>query len=904
MSRIKFRRKALYLNIAATMLFTNGVSAQNDLTQLGIEEVVVTAQKREEDMQSVPISISTLSASDIERRGVQNSQDLVGTIPNMGGFQPPGAKGNLAISLRGVSSGSPSNLSIDTAIGVYVDGFLLGKQVGSSLDVAELERVEVLRGPQGTLYGRNSTGGAVNFITRKPTGEFGGKVTGTLGSDSLWGVRASVDTPTLGTEGEGAGTLKASFGAQTRKRDGLYDEAAFNDQDYDDLDRQAYRAVLRWEPSDAVTFDYAYDKSELDENNTIVSAVGLHPLAINPATGAETSRLTALDGYIAAGNAALNFGAGPLAAAASDPTFGRWLDSVKLMREQFGNLNDPGDRPNRGTADAHSGTTADAEGHSLTVAWNFDDLGPFGAVEFKSMTGWRDVDSRNVGDLDGFDNTIAPGGAGALNDTALGAMYSFYSAQARFPESFLSLPRQSMSKLWGLVDQYGGGFFVQDASFGYEQFSQELQMVGSTDRLEYAIGFYYFEDDGSFDNYRLAVMPFGQPASTAYDNETEANAFYAQATWTPPILDDKLALTLGYRHTEETKGITYRYRDDGSSSGNGLIIPTASCTGVNQGYLCINQSYTGEVKYNSLVNGQDVYGSQFDQDFSNDSGSATLAYQITDDTNVFVRWSTGYRSGGYNGEIYNDPFEEETIEQWELGVKSDVLPGTLRLNASIFSFTYDDMQVSQIAAGPGGAATSFIGNAGKAERWGSELELQWSPLDNLLVAASWAHMDGDFEEFPAHCGTGAYANVCLETKDDALRAQSADDQLSLVTDWVFASTDWADFMAHVEVFWQDETAASALWTDTYAVRDASGATVGAYPVVYEPIMMEDRALVNARVGIENVELSNGTLRASIWGRNLTDEEYRTFGIHFPAIGPETAQYGEPLTYGVDVTYEF
>mgnify|MGYP003377691420 FL=1 len=165
-------------------------------------------------------------------------------------------------------------------------------------------------------------------------------------------------------------------------------------------------------------------------------------------------------------------------------------------------------------------------------------------------------------------------------------------------------------------------------------------------------------------------------------------------------------------------------------------------------------------------------------------------------------------------------------------------------------------------------------------------------------------MDGDFEEFPAHCGTGAYANVCLETKDDALRAQSADDQLSLVTDWVFASTDWADFMAHVEVFWQDETAASALWTDTYAVRDASGATVGAYPVVYEPIMMEDRALVNARVGIENVELSNGTLRASIWGRNLTDEEYRTFGIHFPAIGPETAQYGEPLTYGVDVTYEF
>jgi iron complex outermembrane receptor protein len=160
-----------------------------------------------------------------------------------------------------------------------------------------------------------------------------------------------------------------------------------------------------------------------------------------------------------------------------------------------------------------------------------------------------------------------------------------------------------------------------------------------------------------------------------YDNETEANAFYSQATWTPPILDDKLALTLGYRHTEETKGITYRYLDDGTSSGGGLF----SGSPLNLG---VNLDYTGELVPTP------TYGDQFDQDFSNDSGNATLAYQLSDDTNVFLRWSTGYRSGGYNGEIYNNPVEEETIEQWvgrELGVKSDVLPGQLRVNASIGS---------------------------------------------------------------------------------------------------------------------------------------------------------------------------------------------------------------------------
>ncbi|MBP8925149.1 MAG: TonB-dependent receptor [Pseudomonadales bacterium] len=892
MSRFDFRRKVLYLNIAATALFTNGAIAQSGVTALGIEEVVVTAQKREEDMQSVPISISTLSENDIERRGVQNAADLVGTIPNMGGFQPPGARGNLSISLRGVSSGSPSNLSIDTAIAVYVDGFLLGKQIASGLDVAELERIEVLRGPQGTLYGRNSTGGAVNFITKKPTGEFGGKITGSVGSDSLWGLKTSMDTGTLGTDGEGAGTLKASFGAQTRQRDGLYGQGSPVNQDYDDTDRQAYRVALRWEPTDTVTFDYAYDKSKLDENNTVVSLTGLTPLALNPATGATTSRLTALDGYIQAGDYALNYGAGPLAAAASDPTFGRWLDSVKATRNDFTHLNQSGDRPSRGNSDAPSGTTADSEGHSLTVTWDFDELGALGAVEFKSMTGWRNTDSRNIGDLDGTDNTIAPGGSGALNDSALGAFYQLYAAQNQFPASFLSFPRATMEKLWGLVDQYGGGGFVQDANFGYEQFSQELQMVGSTERLEYAIGYYYFEDNGKFDNYRLAATPVGGTLSSAYDNETEANAFYVQGTWTPPILDDRLAITLGYRHTEETKGVTYRYLDDGASTGDGLFIPTASCAGLDQAYLCVNQNYTGD-----LVQTPE-YGDKFDQQFSNDSGSATVAYQVTDTTNVFVRWSNGYRSGGYNGEIYNNPFEEETIEQWELGVKSDILPGTLRVNASIFSYIYDDLQVSQISVNPAGQPTSYITNAGKAERWGSELEVQWSPLDNLLVAASWSHMDGDYDEYPALCGTGAYADVCINTNDLALRGVSPDDSLSLITDWVFASTDWADFMAHVEVFWQDKTTGAALWTNNYAVPG------GTYPVVYDNPMFKDRAIVNARIGIENVELSSGTLRASIWGRNLTDEEYQNFAINFGSLGPITEQFGEPLTYGLDVTYEF
>jgi iron complex outermembrane receptor protein len=889
MNNVNHHRKALFVGImgASALLLAEGTMAQDDVTDLGIEEMVVTAQKREENVQAVPISISTLSANDIERRGVQSSSDLVGTIPNMGGFQPPGAKGNVAVTMRGVSSGSPSNLSLDTAIGVYIDGVILGKQVGSALDVAEIERIEVLRGPQGTLYGRNSTGGAVNFITKKPTGEFGGKITGTVGSEGLWAYKANVDTPAIGTEGEGLGTLAASGGVQGRERDALHSNRVPGGEDLDDIDREAYRAALRWDATEAITIDYSYDHSELDEANPAQITVGMNPAAVRPT---EVSRVSALQGYVAAGNAGLA-GAGPLAvAAAGDPTFGRWLNSAKATLDALQNDIGDGSRRSYAYSDSDSGSVNESDGHNLTGTWQVDDLGALGSVEFKSITGYREVEARNIGDLDGLDNTIAAGGAGALNDPTLGQMFQFYGFQSQFPAALLQYPRAAMATLWSQIDQNGnGGYFIQDARFEYDQFSQELQMVGSTERLEYAVGLYYFEDDGSFDNLRRAAIPLGGVLSTAYDNDTEATAFYTQFTWTPPVLDDKLALTLGYRRTEEEKGITYRYLDDGASTGNGLFL--RPCSGLQQASFCVNPNYSTDLRPTP------TYGDKFDQKFSNDSGSATVAYQLTDDTNVFLRWSSGYRSGGYNGEIYNNPFEEETIEQYEFGVKSDILPGTLRVNASIFEFEYDDLQTSQIAVSSTGQLTSFIGNAGQAERWGAEVEVQWSPLDDLLVALSYAHMDGDFEEFPPVCG-GPTGSNCIDADNLAQRAQSPDDSASLVTDWVFARTEWAEFMAHVELFWQDETAAAALWSGTY------GTAPNTVPYVFPDIMLDDRIVVNARLGIENVELGGGTLRSSLWVRNAFDEDYPSYGFSFLTGGPILEQYAEPRTYGLDVTWEF
>ena len=866
------------------------VQAQAGATSLVLEEVVVTAQKREETAQDVPISITALSESDLERRGVQNVGDMINTIPNMGGYEAPGGKGNVSFSLRGIGSGSPSNLSVDPANAMYLDGVYIGKQIGSALDAAEIERIEVLRGPQGTLYGRNSTGGAINFITRKPTGEFGGKFTGTVGDNGLWAGKGTIFTGTLGDVSQGLGALSASFGYHRRERDELYDNTNSRFDDFEDLDREGYRLALRWDVNENLTVDYAYDHSELNEKATAQAFVGITPLAIDPVTGEETSRTDVLSqfnvGVISPGLAQMNQFA-PVFGLSPDLTADRYAGSSAATLDLLSNPGN-GSRPNRASSDINTFTDNEVDGHNLTIALGFDDLGFLGSVEFKSITGYREIENRNFGDLDGTDNSLNDQGIGAINDSTLGiltAMYgeelALFGAMAGNPDLIPALTplyndlQQSIGDMWGLIDEFGGAYFNQDAHVDYEQWSQELQMVGTTDRLEYAVGLYYFSDEGKRRGTQLAAQPIGGRTAPGYDNETEAWAAYAQTTYRPQILDDRLAITLGYRYTQEDKEIKYLYESAGTPILPGPLAP---------GTWRTNPDYTGELM---PVPGR--YNVSDDEDFDNSSGNVTLAYDVSDSTNAFVRWARGYRSGGFNGEVFGDGFDEETIDMWEVGVKSDVIPAVLRINASLFTYTYDDQQVSQITVDENLQTTSFIGNAGKSERWGAEVEAQWLPLDDLMVAVSYAHMDGDFDDYATLEGATTTINA-----DDLAKRGSPDNQVSVITDWVFARTDWAEFLAHVEVFWQSQSYAAALWTGTYSNE----------PVVFDQIKLDERTIVNARLGIENVDLGSGTLRASLWARNAFDQDYPTFGVNFASLGLITEQYGEEATFGLDITYEF
>lgn len=227
----------------------------------GLEEVVVTAQRREENLQRVPIAVSSFEGNELERMRVQTVEDLALKTPNF--TLVPQASGNTTygIAMRGLAL-TDSVITADSPVGIYVDGVVISKMAGGVFDFVDLERVEVLRGPQGTLYGRNTPAGAINLVSRKPSGDFGAEVQVGIGNYSLREARFGLDTGAakLGT----LGTLSARISGRFLERDGWARDLSIN-SDLDSRSRSAGRIALRWDVNDLTRIDYSFDKIDIDE---------------------------------------------------------------------------------------------------------------------------------------------------------------------------------------------------------------------------------------------------------------------------------------------------------------------------------------------------------------------------------------------------------------------------------------------------------------------------------------------------------------------------------------------------------------------------------------------------------------------------------------------------------------
>lgn len=254
-----------------------------------LEEITITAQKRQEPLQQVPLAVSALTARDLETQRVDNPMDLANALPSLVMAPFIGNRAAPNMTIRGMGN-IDAQITKDGANGIYIDGVPVGRMIGLAADIADLERVELLRGPQGTLYGRNTTGGAINFITAKPEKDFSFEQGLTLGNAGAWASRTRVNLPL-------AENLHTRLAYLRSAADGWVDNTnrVLPDQtDFNRDDKEAVRWALRLLASERLTADLSLDQSRMTYGNVFFqsAAVPGRQESVLPAKGLSPSRVS------------------------------------------------------------------------------------------------------------------------------------------------------------------------------------------------------------------------------------------------------------------------------------------------------------------------------------------------------------------------------------------------------------------------------------------------------------------------------------------------------------------------------------------------------------------------------------------------------------------------------------
>lgn len=269
-------RRALLLAATASIALTAPAlaqtqSAQDQIARAGLEEIVVTAEKRESSLQETPVAISVLSAGDLQQRGVFRVNDLAaGVVPSLRIVPFAGRASALTIGMRGIVPFDATQMSRDPSVGIYADGVYLGRVQGLGTELYDVERIEVLKGPQGTLFGRNSVGGAVSIVTRKPTGELGLRQTIGYGNYDAKRAVTHLDLPRFAN-------FSVKIDAVYSDRDGYVENTEPDQWDWGRYERKGVRGSLLWEPTDTVSLLYAAEISKDASTPTYGQLLELFP---------------------------------------------------------------------------------------------------------------------------------------------------------------------------------------------------------------------------------------------------------------------------------------------------------------------------------------------------------------------------------------------------------------------------------------------------------------------------------------------------------------------------------------------------------------------------------------------------------------------------------------------------
>jgi iron complex outermembrane receptor protein len=668
----------------------------------GLQEIVVTAQKRTQSIQDVPISITAFTAGTLETKGITDLQGLSALAPNVNldaGSPFSGSSSVLSASIRGIGQDDFA-FNLDPGVGIYVDGVYYARTVGANQNLLDVDRIEILKGPQGTLFGRNTIGGAISIVTHTPGDQFVAQAQLTGGSYDRRDVSLLVDLPIMPN-------LLSSITFADQVRNGYQKRiayqsptpyvsdpvGAFHNAGTEAFDtqggqnEQVIRAKLLWKASDTVTATFGGDWTHTNQPG--VATTVLQPIISGPNAAFGAFYNACLLGIPFVPTASLVCGprgsvGTSLWQANLNPATTRLLYGTGVT--QTGNIDTT-------YATGPNFDKLDSSGLSATVDWALSD-----ALKFKSITAFRSLKWASGEDEDGS------------------------------PIQFLETT------------------FAE----GQHQFSQEFQALGNAldSRLSYVGGLYFFHEDGYIHDY--VTFPGGLlQIDGPNELDTKSYAGYLHADFK---VTDQFALTAGGRYSVDDKHFMGGKQDINDFfykiSGCYPYSASASLIGAPANLTC--QQALG---FPNPDNHQQVYPpGENSQKFDVFTPTLGAQYHLTDSIMTYISYAKGFKTGGWTTRLtaplpppaVAQTFGPEHDQTYELGIKSEWLDRNLIVNAATFFSKYQDIQLTyQVSTSP------VTENAGDADIKGVELEMQSRLGEHFSLNANAGYMDAYYTRIAA-----------------------------------------------------------------------------------------------------------------------------------------------------------
>lgn len=855
-----------------------------------LEEVVVTARRREESLQDLPLSIMAISADVMQAQGIYNIDQIGDFVPNLA-FTTTDRRHRKAIYIRGIGNDSPGALQ-PVGAGLYLDGHYMPNTVGQMLSLVDIERVEVLRGPKGTLFGKNTTGGAVNIVSAKPGPEFEADVLLRAADFGQQDLRGVINVPF-------SDTVAARFNIAKETGDGYYYNRTLN-TDIGASDLEAFGGAIRITPNDNWTIDlsaranYQNDDDEGGQCRARPTQSTVDNLAnMNPGVLAMKENDPAAYAALVAFHPAQIY-TGPVY---SDGV-NQWGGATRYSPDVRANIGGHLER-------FYAGATIDF--------WNAcnEDNRQGDYVNSQEKDTFLHLDNENVNATIQWDSA---GEIGGLDNLNVKLIVSQHETRINY------LQDRDMSEL--PIDAIG--FTPPGTKRVTKNF--ELLFTGDvSERLNFVAGVHVFDDRAGSDNipgdclelWEANLAAFQEPDSTLeipcvpdgggqFDrlpnravpggpgvsgrdgySGSESVAAFGHLTYD---LNDNWALDLGARWTDEERRfhqVEFDLDPDYCSHEQPGNRPTTD--------LCGNDAFDGYIlsRRSGLVDG---FYNNTSANFSEVTPMVSLTRDLGDDGMVYLLYAEGFLSGSFNDQLNAILVPElaplltyapEHVNNYEVGYKGTFANGRLQLSSAFFYMAYEDKQESisiDNADGRfgGDPQIGITTNAATVDIYGIEVEMRAQPWDGGYVSLDVGHLSnsyGSFTSFDPDAPGGTIDRSNLRIQD-----YSPEWTFNATIEHAFTLGNGAALTPQLGFYWQGD-------------YDFSGGIDGGPPSF---CFQEGFAKIRARVSYDPPE---GSWQASLFGSNIGDERY------FEVCGGSRSgafdyRYGQPDTWGLEFTYDW